>query len=107
MAKKIIQEFLRFGLDFSVKPNVRKVARILGVSPDMVDRIYIELRNEIDRETFSETELSEREYSFCLNASVIQGGAERFLRKEDSSVFQRMTAPSTVQPIRQKVRQTS
>jgi uncharacterized protein len=60
MARKIVQEFLRFGLDFSIKSNVRKVARILGVSPDMVDRIYIELRNEIDKEKFSETELSER-----------------------------------------------
>jgi hypothetical protein len=60
MPRKLIQQFLQYGLDFSVKSNVRKVAKILGINADMVDRLHIELRNEIDREPFAETDVSGR-----------------------------------------------
>jgi hypothetical protein len=47
-----IQRLIGLGVDLSTKKALRKALDIIGLNPDNIDRLYIELKNEIHRENF-------------------------------------------------------
>jgi len=48
----VIQRLIGLGVDLSTKKALRKALDIIGLNPDNIDRLYIELKNEIHRENF-------------------------------------------------------
>jgi len=48
----IIQRLIGLGVDLSTKKALKKALDIIGLSPENIDRLYIELKNEIHRENF-------------------------------------------------------
>ena len=48
----IVQRLIGLGVDLSTKKAMRKALDIIGLNPDNIDRLYIELKNEIHRENF-------------------------------------------------------
>ena len=49
----IIQRLIGLGVDLSTKKALKKALDVIGLSPENIDRLYIELKNEIHRESFS------------------------------------------------------
>jgi len=54
--KKFIQEIIEAGADFSTKKTLKRSLRMLGIRPENVDRLYIELKNDHYKDKFRETE---------------------------------------------------
>lgn len=76
--RRLIQRFLKFGLDFNVKDNVKKVADLLGVDRNLVDQIYIEIQNELDYNSFKENPFKTRVLLLpqCLRNSMCKAPLE-------------------------------
>jgi len=49
---KIIQKLVGLGVDLSTKRALKKAIGILGVKPDNIDNLYIDLKNSIHEEKF-------------------------------------------------------
>jgi hypothetical protein len=48
-----VQKFIGLGVDLSTKKALKKALGIIGLSPDNIDSLYIELKNEIHKNSFS------------------------------------------------------
>jgi hypothetical protein len=49
---KIIQKLVSLGVDLSTKKALKAALRILGIKPENIDKLYIELKNDMSREAF-------------------------------------------------------
>jgi len=49
---KIIQKLVGLGVDLSTKKALKKAIGVLGVKPDNIDNLYIDLKNSIYEERF-------------------------------------------------------
>jgi hypothetical protein len=49
---KIIQRLVGLGVDLSTKKALKRAIGILGVKPDNIDNLYIDLKNSIHEEAF-------------------------------------------------------
>ena len=54
--KKFVQELIETGVDFSTKKTLKRSLRLIGLKPENVDRIYIELKNDHFRDKFRQIE---------------------------------------------------
>jgi hypothetical protein len=49
---KVIQRLVGLGVDLSTKKALKKALGVLGVKPDNIDNLYIDLKNSIHEERF-------------------------------------------------------
>src|SRR4030042_2187327 len=54
--KKFVQERIEAGVDFSTKKALKRSIRLIGLKPENVDRLYIELKNDHYKERFRSIE---------------------------------------------------
>ena len=52
---KIIQKLVSLGVDLSTKKALKGALKILGLKPGNIDKLYIELKNDIHKEQFNKT----------------------------------------------------
>jgi hypothetical protein len=50
--KRLIQRIINMGADFSTRKALKSTLRFLGVEPENIDRLYIELKNDFYRDVF-------------------------------------------------------
>jgi hypothetical protein len=50
--KRLIQKIINIGADFSTRKALKSTLKFLGVKPENIDRLYVELKNDFYRETF-------------------------------------------------------
>jgi len=50
--KKLIQKLISTGADLSTKKALKNTMNFLGMDPKNIDKLYIELKNSIDKERF-------------------------------------------------------
>jgi len=50
---KIIQKLVSLGVDLSTKKALKGALKILGLKPGNIDKLYIELKNDIHKERFN------------------------------------------------------
>ena len=48
----LLQKLLRMGADLSTRNTLKSALNILGMKPANIDKLYIELKNDINRERF-------------------------------------------------------
>ena len=51
--KRVIQRLVSLGVDLSTRKALKNALKILGIKPENIDKLYIELRNDMNREAFS------------------------------------------------------
>ncbi len=56
----IIQKLVGLGVDLSTKKAMKSALKMLGIKPENVDKLYIELKNSIHRDDFLKTEPKNR-----------------------------------------------
>ncbi len=49
---KLIQRLISLGVDLSTKKALKSALRILGLKPDNIDKLYMELKNDIHKDEF-------------------------------------------------------
>jgi hypothetical protein len=69
---KLIQRLVSLGVDLSTKKALKAALKILGIEPENIDKIYIELKNDIDRDDFKNIHASKKIVFLpqCLRNSV-------------------------------------
>ena len=50
--KKLVQRIISMGADFSTRNALKSTLGFLGVKPENIDRLYMELKNDFYRDTF-------------------------------------------------------
>ncbi|RLJ09836.1 MAG: DUF116 domain-containing protein [Candidatus Aenigmatarchaeota archaeon] len=50
--KKLIQKLIATGADFSTRNALKKTLEFLGIEPDNIDKLYVELKNNLYRDIF-------------------------------------------------------
>ncbi len=50
---KLLQKLISAGADISTRKTLKSALKILGIKPENIDRLYIELRNSINKDAFS------------------------------------------------------
>jgi hypothetical protein len=50
--KKLIQKILSMGADFSTRKALKSTLGFLGVKPENIDKLYVELKNDFYRDRF-------------------------------------------------------
>ena len=58
--KRVITQAAKLGLDLNVKDNIKAILKHLGMDPEHVNRVQIELQNEIDRDKFEKSPANSR-----------------------------------------------
>lgn len=49
----IIQKLIGLGVDLSTKKALKRALKMIGLKPENIDHLYVELKNEIHKEAFS------------------------------------------------------
>jgi len=49
---KLVQRLVSLGVDLSTKKALKTALKMIGIKPDNIDKLYIELKNDINREGF-------------------------------------------------------
>ncbi len=57
--KKLAQKIINAGMDFSTKRALKNTINFLGISPENIDRLYIELKNSMGKEAISKLKREE------------------------------------------------
>jgi len=52
--KKLMQKVIGMGADFSTRKALKSTLRFIGVKPENIDKLYVELKNDYYREAFSQ-----------------------------------------------------
>jgi len=50
--KRLIQKIINIGADFSTRKALKSTLKFLGVKPENIDKLYIELKNDFHKEMF-------------------------------------------------------
>lgn len=50
--KKLIQRIISMGADFSTRKALKATTKFLGVKPENIDKLYVEIKNDYYKETF-------------------------------------------------------
>ncbi len=50
---KILQKLISAGADISTRKTLKSALRVLGIKPENIDKLYIELKNSINEDMFS------------------------------------------------------
>jgi hypothetical protein len=69
--KALVQKLISTGADLSTKKAIKNTLNYLGIKPENIDKLYIELKNSLYRETFSRIP-AEQKFVFlpqCLRKS--------------------------------------
>ncbi|UCD07482.1 MAG: DUF116 domain-containing protein [Candidatus Aenigmatarchaeota archaeon] len=53
--KRLMQKIISMGADFSTRKALKSTLRFLGVKPENIDRLYMELKNDFYRDAFMKT----------------------------------------------------
>jgi hypothetical protein len=58
--KKLVQKLLSTGADLSTKKALKNTLNFLGMDPGNIDKLYVELKNSINKERFDSIENSRK-----------------------------------------------
>jgi hypothetical protein len=50
--KRLVQKIINIGADFSTRKALKSTLRFLGVKPENIDKLYVELKNDFYRDVF-------------------------------------------------------
>ena len=50
--KRLVQKIINIGADFSTRKALKSTPRFLGVKPENIDKLYVELKNDFYRDVF-------------------------------------------------------
>lgn len=53
--KRLVQKIISMGADFSTRKALKSTLRFLGVKPENIDKLYVELKNDFYRDIFMKT----------------------------------------------------
>lgn len=69
---KSIQRLVSLGVDLSTKKALKTALKVLGIKPENIDKLYIELKNDIDKDDFKKIQPSKKAVFLpqCLRNSV-------------------------------------
>jgi hypothetical protein len=56
----VIQKLVELGVDLSTKNTMKSAIKVLGIKPDNVDRLYVELKNSVHKTDFLRTNPKKR-----------------------------------------------
>ncbi len=58
--KRLLQKLIATGADFSTRATLKSALNFIGIEPSNIDRLYMELKNDMYRNRFSRTPPSKR-----------------------------------------------
>lgn len=57
---KLLQKLVSAGADISTRKTLKSALRVLGIKPDNIDRLYVDLKNSLNEDVFRETTPEEK-----------------------------------------------
>ena len=60
MTNTVIQKLVELGLDLNTKHALKHALQTLGIKPENLDRLYLELKNSINNKSFRKTNPKKR-----------------------------------------------
>ena len=58
--KKVIQRIISTGADLSTKKALKNTLKFLGIEESNIDKLYVELKNDMNRDSFSKTDSAKK-----------------------------------------------